>query len=136
MTDRTSYIEGLRKLAGLLEQHPELKLPYSGSGTGLSVIPVGDERGQLAAWARVLARHGRVEKNVRGSYFDLDGSIAGLHIKVITLRDEVCTRVVTGTEEREVEEEVEPAVTRTVTRKVDVVEWQCEPLLGASGASA
>jgi hypothetical protein len=63
------------------------------------------------------------------AYFDLAGQLGELKIKLGAYRDAVCTRVVTGTEEREVEEVVTPAETRKVTQTVEVVEWQCGSLL-------
>lgn len=125
-TTRSEYIAGLRALADLLEQHDELELPFTGSGNSLNVIPVADQREQVAAWARALP--GLVRKSVRDGYFDLTGNLHGLRIAVICDRDQVCTRVVTGTREVTTSE---PIISghRDVTETVEDVEWVCEPLL-------
>lgn len=132
---RREYIAGLRALAELLETHPELELPYDGSGTELLVIPTEDEAEQIAAWAKALP--GMKRKQVRDGYFDLFGSIEGLRVQVIVGRDSVCRRVVVGI--REVTEEIpDPSAdipTVTVTRTVEDVEWICEPILGERVAS-
>lgn len=137
---RAEYIKGLRALADALEQHPELILPYTGSGrAGLNVIPLGadEQREQLAAWAKVLP--GQKEKSPRDEYFDLIGAFHGVHIKVICDRAEVCERVVTGT--REITKEVpDPEAlaavpTMTVTETVEDVEWVCHPILDQAGGA-
>jgi hypothetical protein len=133
MTDRAAYIDGLRRLAGALEQHDELPLPYEGSGSVMTFHFLGgdDPRAAMAAAARALPVAWRKDA-MEGdgvSYFELKGRLAGLSLKLTAYRDAVCTRVVTGTEDREVTEVVTPALTRKVTKPVEVVEWRCESLL-------
>jgi hypothetical protein len=84
---REDYISGLRALAVLLEQHPELELPYQGSGKGLEIIPVGrdGQREQLAAWARVLADKTE-DPDKFGGLFVLRGQIGGLRVDVLCNR--------------------------------------------------
>lgn len=130
MTDRAAYIQGLRQLADALEAHPWVPLPTSGIMFGFHGD--ADARGQVAAVARALPCSWR--KNVwdgqsGSAYIDLTGKIAGLPVHISAYRDDVCTRVVTGTEKREVEETVTPAVTRQVVREVEVVEWECHSVL-------
>lgn len=135
---RVEYIAGLRALADVLEANPHLRLPYDGShkGAALAIMPHGDERQELADWVRALP--GKKEKKDRGEYFDLNGTLHGLHIKVICDRDEVCERVVTGT--REVTEDVRdpealaavPMI--TVTKTVEDVEWRCSSILAEASA--
>jgi hypothetical protein len=130
--ERAEYIKGLRALADALEQHPELRLPYDGRSTGISVFPHGDQRAELADWARVLP--GRKEKTPRNTYFDLHGSFHGLKITVVCQRDEVCERHVVGTREVEVEEP-DPAAVAALpkvkrTEILEDVEWICGSILG------
>ncbi|HEX5347886.1 MAG TPA: hypothetical protein VFW64_12430 [Pseudonocardiaceae bacterium] len=129
MSARQEYIDGLRALADLLEANPDLRLPYTGRDRGgaLLVMPHGDERDEVAEWARALP--GEKSKTVRDEYFDLDGQLHGLHLRVIAHRDKVCRKVVKGT--REVKEQV-PVKFTTVTKTVEDVEWVCDPLLGAT----
>lgn len=134
--ERTAFASGLRKLADLLEQHPELELPYTGHafGAGINWIPLGGDgqKAQAATFARLIP--GKVDKAVRGEAFDLIGSIDGLRVKMIVDRDEVCERVVVGTETIEVTEPDPEAVAAlpTVTRTEvhEIVEWRCGSLLG------
>ena len=140
---RAAYTAGLRQLAGILDAHPELPLPFEGGSAGRAMsfhfLFGADPRAALAAAAR--ARPCTLAKNVRdygehGAYLDLAGQLAGLHVELTAYRDDVCTRRVTGTEDREVEETVTPAVTRKVTRTVDVVEWECHPVMAPAGGAA
>jgi hypothetical protein len=132
---RAAYIQGLRALADILENHPEVPLPYHGDGTAITIsafLSAADPRAELAAAARAFPCAWR--KKVRGddqygNYFDLRGELAGLRLCLTAYRDAVCERVITGTEDREVEEVVTPAVTRTVTKPVEIVQWVCHPVL-------
>lgn len=131
-TDRSDYTAGLRALADLLDQHPEVPLPYSGTKQSpLLIVPHENQRQVLADVARAFP--GTVRKDVRDGYFDLYASVEGLHVQVIAYRSEVCERVVIGTREvtREVlDPEALAAVSRvTVTETVEDVEWICSPLL-------
>ena len=135
MTDRAAYIEGLRQLTSLLEENDDLPLPVSGSFSPVTIqFLFGDDpRAAMAAAARTIPCAWRKEaweaEDNGASYFDLTGQLAGLKVRLVAYRDAVCTRVVTGTEDREVEEVVTPALTRKVTKPVEVVEWRCESLL-------
>lgn len=132
---RASYIDGLRALADVLEDHPEVPLPYHGHGCEISInfLSGPDPRERLAAAARAFPCDWRKDAweapDGGAAYFDLLGKLHGLRLKLAAYREAVCTRVVTGTEDREVEEVVTPAVTRTVTKPVEVVQWVCAPVL-------
>lgn len=139
MTDRGAYIQGLRMLADALEANPDAQLPADGRVLSLAFTFWGDDaREQMAAVTRALPCAWRKETDDGGdgerAYFHLSGSLAGLRIKLTAYRDAVCTRVVTGTEEREVEEVVRPAETRKVTKPAEVVEWDCGSLLAPAEA--
>lgn len=128
--ERAAYTAGLRQLADALDAHPEIPLPYDGHDGPITIqfLFGADPRAEMAAAVRALPCAWR--KDARDDqYFDLNGNLAGLKLHLVAFRDEVCTRRVTGTEEREVEEIVTPAVIRKVTKPVEVVEWTCEPIL-------
>lgn len=137
--ERAAHIAGLRQLADALEAHPEIPLPRTGASGGppvkLHFLGGPDPRGALAAAARLIPCTWRKEFSEADpdgrwpAYLDLRGQLGGLHLELTAKRDDVCTRVVKGTEEREVEEIVTPAVKRRVTRPVEVVEWTCAPVL-------
>lgn len=91
MTDREAYIAGLRKLADLLEANDDLQVPYTGSSGPINVIPLGEEaqRQQIAAWARLLTgatTEVRIYDDSPGK-LDLNGTLAGLNLSVITERN-------------------------------------------------
>lgn len=132
---RAAYIRGLRALADVLEAHPEVPVPYHGNQADITIsafLHSEDPRAELAAAARAFPCNW--EKAVRddgtyGSYFDLHGKLHGLSLRLTAYRDAVCERVVTGTRDIEVEEEIRPAETRKVVKQVETAEWVCHPLL-------
>jgi hypothetical protein len=131
---RAGYIDGLRALADVLEEHPEVPLPYEGASTELTfMFLTGDMRGDLAATARAIPcswRKGGSDATEKyPAYFDMRGELHGLRLHLTAFREAVCTKVVKGTEDREVEEVVTPAVTRKVTKPVEIVEWECHSIL-------
>lgn len=140
LTERAEYIAGLRMLANALEQNPDLRLPYSGSRSHLLVIPSWEEnqRAELAAWSRVLP--GRKEKQTNGTAFYFKGKFAGLGINVICDRDEVCERVVVGTEtvtETVKDPEAVAALPDIqVTEEREIVEWRCGSVLADEAVSS
>ena len=129
--DRAGYTAGLRQLADLLDAHPEIiPLPTQGNFSPISIC-VWDREGFLAA---VRALPGmRSKAATTEDYYRVDALLSGgLKVQVVTTRDTVCERVVTGT--REVTREVpDPAALatvpmQTVTETVEDVEWVCLPL--------
>jgi len=142
---RQAYIDGLRALAAVLQEHPEIDLPTDGRRVPLAWNFWDDDaREQMAAAARALPCDWRksVSNGSEGeaSYFDLYGSLAGLKIRLTAYRDAVCTRVVTGVSQ--VAEEVpDPEALAAVpkvmiTREVEEVTWDCGSLLAPAAASA
>lgn len=143
LTQAQQQVAGLRALANLLEVNPDLAddLSYS-MGHGLLGMPlhndtVTDQRARLAEWSRAaLAHGGKVAKGVRDDKFEVAATFGPLRVRIIANRDEVCERIVTGTE----------TVTRAapdptllaevpiveVTEEVETVEWICRPLLAAT----
>lgn len=135
---RTEKVAALFELALLLEQHPEIPIPFELSRAGhlsINFLHGGTDdelRDQLLETARAIP--GTARKRVWGgeelAYYTLDCKVGSINIELTAYRDAVCQRIVTGT--REVIEEVpDPAVvvpTVTVTKTVEEVEWRCEPL--------
>lgn len=127
---RTEYIAGLRALADLLEQNPDLEPPYHGYDTDMLIIPRREaQRAVLAAWARALP--GRKDKTPSGDYFRLTGGLRGLKLMVLCDRGEVCekrvlrTETVTETVPDPVYVAAAPLVERETER--EIVEWVCAP---------
>lgn len=127
---RAEYIAGLRAFADLLEQNPDLQLPYHGASTEILIFPAyGAQRAELVRWARLLP--GRKEKQVRGNDFDLVAKLRGLKLQICCRREEVCEKRVIGTEPvTEMVPDPEalasvPLVERTTER--EIVEWVCAP---------
>jgi hypothetical protein len=133
---RDGYIKGLRALADILEANESLPLPYQGSMIAMTFHYLGgeDARRDMATAVRVIpcSWTKRARQYDDGpAYLDLTGELHGLKVELTAYRDDVCERVVVGTEEREVEEVVQPAVTEKVTRHVEKVEWRCGPIMSA-----
>lgn len=131
--DRAGYTAGLRALADILDQHPEIPLPYEGRLGTISwpVYDGGAER--LAAIARVVIPGRREKDTSLDGYFKVIGKLHGLSLEVWSTRQLVCERIVTGTREvtREVPdpEALAAVPTVTVTETVEDVTWECAPLL-------
>lgn len=113
---RRAYVQGLRELASFIEASAALPCPY-----GTSFNAFVNNKADLAD----IARSGtRWDKGVSGNYFFLRKEFAGGHTYEINVnREQVCRKVVTGTE-------IVPAQPEQV---VETVEWICdEPLLVAA----
>jgi hypothetical protein len=126
MTDkRSEYTAGLRALADLLDQHPDLPLPESELSWG--VHGQDDPKAAIARIARAVPVN--CEKWYDDDYFRMRFSLHGFKLRVWATREQVCTKVVTGTQE--VTKMVPAANTEyvEVTETVETVEWICEPLL-------
>lgn len=141
---RARYAAGLRVLAGILENHPEVPLPFHGSVSPLTFhfLAGNGDRERMAAAARALpckwAKGTRDYGELGGAYFDLSGDLAGLKVQLTAAREDVCERIVTGT--RPVTELVKDPVLldavplTEVTRQVEDVTWRCRPVLAPARA--
>lgn len=134
---RSEYIAGLRAIADALEQHPDVKLPYHGN-TGTFSWVTSHEADPKAETAKIVRTFGGdwTKRENQGDLMVFVGRIAGVSVDIICDRDTVCTRRVVGTEDREVQMVVTPAVTETVTETVEVVEWDCGSLLAPVKAAS
>lgn len=118
--------EGLRRLADMIEAHPELPASYL---TSVNVWYAHSPE-DLAAIARAALKHGAtVAKDVTDSIYSLSLSWGPLTAEALAQRANVCERVVTGTEivTRKVPDPAAALV--EVTETVEHVEWVCRPLL-------
>lgn len=133
---RTAYTQGLRALADLLDEHPELPLPCH----AISFYFLGGSESKAALAAAVRAFPGRLDKNDPNSggdydstYFKLTGRLHGLLVDFTSYRKAVCERVVVGTTTVEVEEPDPDAVAALPrvkrTEVVEEVRWDCHSLL-------
>lgn len=130
-----TFAQKLRAAADLIEAHPELPIPcvfgYQSNHAVevtwqlMNTEGVKDDQ-RSAAIQIVQAIGGKWDKEPWGDRFDMVTRRDGLKIEVFTQRDQVCERVVTGTETVTI-----PAVEAQAERveEREVVEWRCEPLL-------
>jgi hypothetical protein len=118
-TIHEQYADSLRGIADWYEAHPEIPLPSDETMTNYSVCT----KGHAEALVRGL---GGCEKSYDEESFSITKKVGILKLRFYFSRSEVCRRVVVGktTEpERVVPARVIPA------REVDVVEWECMPVL-------
>jgi len=133
MTNRTEYIDRLRKLADLLEAEPELILPYTVEKDDIQFYPRG--AAETAQTAKLLPTGW--EKNdpnaseYDANYYRLTGKWEGARITILELRAAVCERVQVGIEI------VAVAAVEAAPESVEerpVFEYRCEPLLAKAVA--
>lgn len=114
----------LRALADALDENPDLPLPTIASSATIYILFAAAEDVR----ALVRAARGRVEKTEDTMFDSIEytGEIApGLYLSLSVPREQVCDRIVVGTETVEVPDPDAPLV--QVER--DVVEWRCRPIL-------
>lgn len=138
---RTGYMARLQRLAAKLKASPDIPVPHRISELSLDFYFTycDDPRTALAACARAFGLDGwkkRTWEAERSSFFEMTREWDGWQVTLTAYRDAVCTKVVKGTEDREVEEVVQPAVTRTVTKPVDIIEWVCESVMAPAAKAA
>jgi hypothetical protein len=110
MADRDVLIAGLRELADYLESRPAVPAPSFGT-----VYAFADaEKHPLAEVARAM---GGFDKTHDGRFLNLVKDFGAFALEVSYESEQVCDRVVVGTEE--VPEKVTPAHVR------EIVEWKC-----------
>lgn len=133
MSNRTEYIDRLRKLADLLEATPDLILPHQFGKHDLTFYPFGVV--ETATTARLFptswTKNDPNKSAYDAGYYVLTGSWEGMPVKVIEDRATVCERVQVGTEPV-----VVPAVEaqpETIEER-PVYEFKCEPLLAKAVA--
>jgi hypothetical protein len=137
-------IEGLRALADLFETNPELAEYFRHSHAFAKVhLPVShydDPRASMAAWARAgKAAGAQITKDYDGQWGSVTMALSdAVKIWAYAKREQVCTRIVTGTETVTVQvpdPSVEVPMVE-VEQTHEIVEWQCLPLLDANGGAS
>ncbi|MFI6304332.1 hypothetical protein ACIBCH_20875 [Amycolatopsis thailandensis] len=135
--------EGLRALADMIEANPELAEHLSQALQGMAAYVFTAE--PIAAFVRAAGRHGaKIVKDYPddperhfSAYAHFGDEVA---IRLHTTREQVCERVVTGTETVTETvpdpEKLAEVPTVEVTKTVETVEWVCRPLLAAEHAPA
>lgn len=125
MKDRTARIAGLRRAADLMEAHPGIPAPIV-VGDGLICwhlyrwdCPDGVPQ-MVAAIRRAVG--GKWDRREAGSY-DAEMVFEREGYSITVKREAVCTRRVVGTETI-----TEPALPER-TETVEIVEWDCDPIL-------
>jgi hypothetical protein len=119
--DAKQFAESLRQLADWYAAHPEAPVP------AITTFNVFRQPEQLAADARMLAPCDKVGVDkwfVLRKSFGAGDPFDSLTLEFNYARSEVCTPRVVG-------QRVIPAEPEKV---VDVVEWDCGPILGAAGS--
>ena len=130
---------GLRALADMVEQNPEIIEVVHRLYLGTHVFAEDGPQAKLGTFARIAARYAtKVEKDFSTSYASVTAYFGGVKVSVQTDRNEVCKRGVTGTETvtKKVPDPEKLAAVPTVevTEEVEQVEWRCRPLLAGEVA--
>lgn len=138
----TQRAAAFRALADLIETNPQLASDlYLAQILAMPLHnpEVTDQRARLAEWATAALQHGaKFTKEVAGDRFTGVVDFGAFSIQVLADRDQVCERVVVGTET--VTKTVpDPAALAAVpevevTEEVEKVEWVCKPLLASDVA--
>jgi hypothetical protein len=119
----------LRRAADLIEQHPELPHPiitsYSAGNVEIDWMIHRDDN-QRGLMKQIRQSFGGIwEKAHAGTYFYLRQEHEGLRLTITTDREQVCERIVVGTETVTIPA-VEAQPERTEVR--EIIEWHCEPV--------
>jgi hypothetical protein len=127
---RAAYITGLRKLADVLDVHPDVPLPHDGHKHGrLPIYTHG--AAQFAAAARAI---GGAKGTSHDGRLQLRATLDGLHVTITDLSGEVCRKIVDTVEV--VEDIPDPDVVaaavanapRVQQTRVETIErWECPP---------
>lgn len=99
---RAAYTAGLRQIAGWLDAHPEVKLPFEGTLHPLTWT-FGGETAREHMAAAISAFPGHLAEHATGrddEIYAVRGAVAGVAVQFQGRRDLICT--VTGYENREV----------------------------------
>jgi hypothetical protein len=135
---------GLRSVADMVEATPELASAFGIAFLKMQAY-VGyafeDKPAALATFARAALRHGaKVEKKADDKWSSVDAKWGPVTVSAYTNRDEVCERVVTGTEvvtKKVPDPEALALVPEVeVTEEVETFEWRCVPLLAAEAGES
>lgn len=139
MTTAAATVDQLRKVVDILDAHPDLPAPtvtiYSHGPAEVSwyVMLDGDHVDQAAAARQIIRTIGGTwDKNPWGDRFDFEQRTdTGISLTVAVHREQVCERIVTGTEQVTIPA-VEAQPERVEVR--ELVEWKCAPLLAGAAS--
>lgn len=118
----TAIVAGMRAAADWLERNSDIKEPYDPKLQFFFVTDTDRPRQQVADLAR---RMGTCKKDATSELFSVVKMFGPFKVEGIAYRDNVCERIVTGTEKVTV-----PAVEARPEREEvrELVEWKCSPL--------
>ena len=132
-------VRGLRDLAVFIENNPDLADGFHNnlvtSGIKAHLDPFSDDKAaQLGRFAQAAARHGaKVTKDIDDQWHNVILQLDGVKVEVLAYRNELCERIVTGTEtvtKKVPDPEALAAIpTVEVTEEVETYKWVCKPLL-------
>jgi len=126
--ERLKAIDGLRQLADLIEENPEMAVPYEGVSSSSNLLMFADNKKQFSATIRAF-RKGAKSANDTALVFDPEFP---LNIRVFAFKDKVCEK---RTVTRTVPEVHIPAMPAQAERTIPeheetVIEYICQPFLG------
>jgi len=127
MTERSQLVSGLREAADWFEAHPEVPMP---GDVKISLYDLGDVEAELETLKTIARAMGNAEKDFADEFFKLSHTFAdAVTVTAIAWRENVCKRVVVGTET--VIEQKPPDGVEMVDVEVEreIVEWDCPPSL-------
>lgn len=125
--ERLDYIAGLRHMAQVLEDHPELA-----PSTPLSAYDYHATAEKFAAATSALLSSGPVEKSGDDKHLQVTRTFGPHSLIVFTSREAVCERRQVGTK---TVEEVDPEAPKIKVER-PVYEWECSPILAHHEATA
>lgn len=123
-------VQGLRALADFIEANPGL--PWDPTYWELGVYGINAE--DAAAFARSTGTWDKIPAGSDGELLKIQRSFGPIKLGVFARRDEVCEKVVVGTETVAIPDPVALAAVPTVEVEREVVEWKCRPLLATEVA--
>ena len=126
---REQVIDGFRRLANLIEQNPEMNLPYEGSSDESAMLFMCHNKESFAATVKAFG-HG--QKADGGDTMDFIPDFP-LNIKIFGFKSSICerrpvTRMVEAQPELHIPARVEPAIP---AHEETVIEYACSPFLEA-----
>lgn len=120
--ERQDFIRGLRELADIYEQKPQLEVPYMSTWWIFTF--------NAESFVRQISAFGSGVKKYLGEDVEFTPHVQ-LALKISCKRAQVCTRRVVGTRlvpEKVLPEQIIPA------HEEEIVEWDCGPLLAVKGS--
>jgi hypothetical protein len=130
---------GLRQLADMIEQNPELAQIAQYLADGVNVFYAWTKDDAQTVIRAALAAGAKVDKKYVDDHFSASLTWGPVKARMLSNRATVCEKVVTT---REVTEEVpDPEALAAVptvkqTRTVEDVKWVCSPILAADAETA